>query len=39
MNANFGLFPRLEAKIKKKQERYEAYANRALESIMNYIEC
>ena len=39
MNANFGLFPRLETKIKKKQERYEAYANRALETIVNYIEC
>ncbi|MFB7140028.1 FADH(2)-oxidizing methylenetetrahydrofolate--tRNA-(uracil(54)-C(5))-methyltransferase TrmFO [Gottfriedia sp. NPDC056225] len=39
MNANFGLFPRLEMKIKRKQERYEAYANRALESIMNFVEC
>lgn len=39
MNANFGLFPRLEEKIKKKQERYEAYANRALQSIMNFVEC
>ncbi|MEH6937424.1 FADH(2)-oxidizing methylenetetrahydrofolate--tRNA-(uracil(54)-C(5))-methyltransferase TrmFO [Bacillus sp. JJ664] len=39
MNANFGLFPRLEVKVKRKQERYEAYANRALESIMNFVEC
>lgn len=39
MNANFGLFPRLEEKIKRKQERYEAYANRALVSIMNFVEC
>ncbi|MGG0174541.1 FADH(2)-oxidizing methylenetetrahydrofolate--tRNA-(uracil(54)-C(5))-methyltransferase TrmFO [Gottfriedia acidiceleris] len=39
MNANFGLFPRLDVKIKRKQERYEAYANRALESIMNFVEC
>jgi len=39
MNANFGLFPRLEEKIKRKQERYEAYANRALNSIMNFVEC
>ncbi|XRG79733.1 FADH(2)-oxidizing methylenetetrahydrofolate--tRNA-(uracil(54)-C(5))-methyltransferase TrmFO [Rossellomorea sp. GAMAL-10_SWC] len=39
MNANFGLFPKLEVKIKRKQERYEAYANRALESIMNFVEC
>lgn len=39
MNANFGLFPRLDVKVKRKQERYEAYANRALESIMNFVEC
>ncbi|PGS50715.1 FADH(2)-oxidizing methylenetetrahydrofolate--tRNA-(uracil(54)-C(5))-methyltransferase TrmFO [Bacillus sp. AFS041924] len=39
MNANFGLFPRLDVKIKRKQERYEAYGNRALESIMNFVEC
>ncbi|MEH7613936.1 MULTISPECIES: FADH(2)-oxidizing methylenetetrahydrofolate--tRNA-(uracil(54)-C(5))-methyltransferase TrmFO [Bacillaceae] len=39
MNANFGLFPKLDVKIKRKQERYEAYANRALESIMNFVEC
>ncbi|MBO9130164.1 FADH(2)-oxidizing methylenetetrahydrofolate--tRNA-(uracil(54)-C(5))-methyltransferase TrmFO [Bacillus sp. 165] len=37
MNANFGLFAPLETKIKKKQERYEAYANRALETIRNFI--
>jgi len=37
MNANFGLFAPLEKKIKKKQERNEAYANRALETIQNYV--
>jgi methylenetetrahydrofolate--tRNA-(uracil-5-)-methyltransferase len=37
MNANFGLFAPLEKKIKKKQERNEAYANRALETIQNFV--
>jgi len=37
MNANFGLFAPLEKKIKKKQERNEAYANRALETIRNFV--
>ncbi|MGF9965531.1 FADH(2)-oxidizing methylenetetrahydrofolate--tRNA-(uracil(54)-C(5))-methyltransferase TrmFO [Bacillus rhizoplanae] len=37
MNANFGLFVPLEKKIKKKQERNEAYANRALETIQNFV--
>ncbi|MBL1230729.1 FADH(2)-oxidizing methylenetetrahydrofolate--tRNA-(uracil(54)-C(5))-methyltransferase TrmFO [Enterococcus sp. BWB1-3] len=31
MNANFGLFPELPARIRDKKERYEALANRALE--------
>lgn len=30
MNANFGLFPELPARIRDKKERYEAIANRAL---------
>ncbi len=40
MNANFGLVPSLEgAPLKmKKQERYERYANRALETIQQYKE-
>ncbi len=38
MNANFGLFAPLEMKVKKKQERYEAYAKRALETIRNFIK-
>ncbi|PEY41303.1 methylenetetrahydrofolate--tRNA-(uracil(54)-C(5))-methyltransferase (FADH(2)-oxidizing) TrmFO [Bacillus cereus] len=37
MNANFGLFAPLETKIKKKQERNEAYATRALETIQNFV--
>lgn len=38
MNANFGLVPSLEdaPKKMKKQERYERYANRALETIQQY---
>ncbi|PFC20439.1 methylenetetrahydrofolate--tRNA-(uracil(54)-C(5))-methyltransferase (FADH(2)-oxidizing) TrmFO [Bacillus cereus] len=37
MNANFGLFAPLEKKIKKKAERNEAYAARALETIRNFV--
>ncbi|MGM2631475.1 FADH(2)-oxidizing methylenetetrahydrofolate--tRNA-(uracil(54)-C(5))-methyltransferase TrmFO [Bacillus cereus group sp. Bce040] len=37
MNANFGLFAPLEKKIKKKAERNEAYAARALEMIRNFV--
>jgi len=37
MNANFGLFPPLETKVKKKLERYEAYAERALGIIQNFV--
>ncbi|HBI04947.1 MAG TPA: methylenetetrahydrofolate--tRNA-(uracil(54)-C(5))-methyltransferase (FADH(2)-oxidizing) TrmFO [Paenibacillaceae bacterium] len=33
MNANFGLFPPLEKKVRNKKERYEQYANRALDKI------
>jgi methylenetetrahydrofolate--tRNA-(uracil-5-)-methyltransferase len=40
MNANFGLVPSLEdaPQKMKKQERYERYANRALETIQQYKE-
>lgn len=40
MNANFGLVPSLEdaPKKMKKQERYERYANRALETIQQFKE-
>ena len=37
MNANFGLFPDLPEKIRKKQERNEQHAKRALESIQNFM--
>ncbi|WP_074625039.1 FADH(2)-oxidizing methylenetetrahydrofolate--tRNA-(uracil(54)-C(5))-methyltransferase TrmFO [Bacillus cereus] len=37
MNANFGLFAPLEKKIKKKAERNEAYAARALGTIRNFV--
>ncbi|MFF2482661.1 FADH(2)-oxidizing methylenetetrahydrofolate--tRNA-(uracil(54)-C(5))-methyltransferase TrmFO [Paenibacillus sp. NPDC058071] len=33
MNANFGLFPPLESRIRNKKEKNEAIANRALEGI------
>ncbi|WP_027414586.1 FADH(2)-oxidizing methylenetetrahydrofolate--tRNA-(uracil(54)-C(5))-methyltransferase TrmFO [Aneurinibacillus terranovensis] len=36
MNANFGLFPPLEKKIRNKKERYEQFANRALGKIQNF---
>ncbi|TDQ39637.1 FADH(2)-oxidizing methylenetetrahydrofolate--tRNA-(uracil(54)-C(5))-methyltransferase TrmFO [Aureibacillus halotolerans] len=36
MNVNFGLFPSLETRIKNKQERNQAIAERALESIQNF---
>jgi methylenetetrahydrofolate--tRNA-(uracil-5-)-methyltransferase len=37
MNANFGLLPPLEKRIKNKQERNTAIAERALETIQNFI--
>ncbi|WCK52909.1 FADH(2)-oxidizing methylenetetrahydrofolate--tRNA-(uracil(54)-C(5))-methyltransferase TrmFO [Aneurinibacillus sp. Ricciae_BoGa-3] len=38
MNANFGLFPPLDKRIRNKKERYEQFANRALEKIQNFIQ-
>ncbi|GLB59360.1 FADH(2)-oxidizing methylenetetrahydrofolate--tRNA-(uracil(54)-C(5))-methyltransferase TrmFO [Cytobacillus sp. NCCP-133] len=38
MNANFGLFPDLPVKIKGKIERNEQHANRALETIQNFVK-
>lgn len=38
MNANFGLLPNLPSKIKNKQDRNEAYANRALETIQKFVK-
>ncbi|RPF57859.1 FADH(2)-oxidizing methylenetetrahydrofolate--tRNA-(uracil(54)-C(5))-methyltransferase TrmFO [Abyssicoccus albus] len=37
MNANFGLVPSLEERIKNKQERYGILANRALDSLQSFI--
>lgn len=37
MNANFGLFPPLEKRIRNKQERYKLMADRALATIQNFI--
>ncbi|WP_422123525.1 FADH(2)-oxidizing methylenetetrahydrofolate--tRNA-(uracil(54)-C(5))-methyltransferase TrmFO [Planococcus sp. X10-3] len=37
MNINFGLFPDLGERIRSKQERAERHANRALDSIRNYL--
>lgn len=38
MNANFGLLPSLEKKIRNKKEKNEALANRALASINEFVE-
>jgi methylenetetrahydrofolate--tRNA-(uracil-5-)-methyltransferase len=38
MNANFGLFPELSEKIRGKKERNEQHANRALETIQNFVK-
>ncbi|WP_216827997.1 FADH(2)-oxidizing methylenetetrahydrofolate--tRNA-(uracil(54)-C(5))-methyltransferase TrmFO [Alkalihalobacterium elongatum] len=38
MNANFGLLKPLEKRIKNKKERNEALANRALETIQNFVK-
>ncbi len=37
MNANFGLLPPLENRIKGKKERNEKHAERALETIQNFV--
>lgn len=37
MNANFGLLPALPERIRNKKERYEMLAQRALESIQNFL--
>ncbi|BAB06185.1 FADH(2)-oxidizing methylenetetrahydrofolate--tRNA-(uracil(54)-C(5))-methyltransferase TrmFO [Halalkalibacterium halodurans] len=38
MNANFGLLPPLDTRIKDKKTRYETLAGRALESIQNFVK-
>ncbi|WP_019638088.1 FADH(2)-oxidizing methylenetetrahydrofolate--tRNA-(uracil(54)-C(5))-methyltransferase TrmFO [Paenibacillus fonticola] len=37
MNANFGLFPKLETRYRKKAEKNEALAHRALDSLQSFI--
>ncbi len=37
MNANFGIVPPLEDKIRDKKERYTIYANRSLEKIEEFV--
>ena len=38
MNANFGLVPALEERIKDKKERYETLAQRALTQLNHFKE-
>lgn len=38
MNVNFGIFPELGERIKSKAERAEKHANRAIETIQNFVE-
>ena len=38
MNANFGIVPELETKIRDKKEKYDFYAKRALDELTNIIE-
>ncbi len=39
MKPNFGLLPPLEGKIRRKRERYKAYAQRALADLAGVISC
>lgn len=38
INANFGLLPPLDERIKNKKERYEQFAKRALDTIQNFVK-
>ncbi|GGF96637.1 FADH(2)-oxidizing methylenetetrahydrofolate--tRNA-(uracil(54)-C(5))-methyltransferase TrmFO [Paenibacillus aceti] len=38
MNANFGLFPKLDTRYRKKAEKNEALARRALDSLRSFID-
>jgi methylenetetrahydrofolate--tRNA-(uracil-5-)-methyltransferase len=38
MKANFGLFPSLDPPVRKKRERYAAYARRALLDLKRFID-
>jgi methylenetetrahydrofolate--tRNA-(uracil-5-)-methyltransferase len=40
MKANFGLMPALEKRVRRKRDRYQAYARRALSDLCDYVaEC
>ena len=38
MNANFGILPELDVKIKDKKERYRMFSERALKKIENMVD-
>jgi len=38
MKANFGLMPPLEKRIRRKRERYQAYARRALSDLQSFLD-
>jgi methylenetetrahydrofolate--tRNA-(uracil-5-)-methyltransferase len=38
MKANFGLIPPLEKRVRRKRERYQAYARRALSDLASFID-
>lgn len=38
MNANFGLLPAIEPRVKNKKDRYEQLAHRALDTIQNFVK-
>ncbi|MFN7250851.1 MAG: FADH(2)-oxidizing methylenetetrahydrofolate--tRNA-(uracil(54)-C(5))-methyltransferase TrmFO [Anaerobacillus sp.] len=38
MNANFGLLPPMEPRVRNKKERYEQLATRALDTIQNFLK-
>ena len=38
MKANFGLMPPLERRVRRKKDRYQAYARRALADLESFIE-
>ena len=39
MNANFGILPKLDEKIKDKKERYKTLVDRAIKELKNSINC
>ena len=39
MNANYGILPELDVRIRDKKQRYEKLSERALENLKNISEC